>query len=320
MTTLSPVDSDTADQHRDDLSFQVDGETVRAWHYPGRGERFAGPDGRPVVVMAHGLGATKDSALPGFAERLSAAGLDVVLFDYRNFGDSDGAVRQVISIRGQLADYRGAIQAARALPGVDPAKVIVWGVSFSGGHVFNVAADDPRVAGVIAMTPAPDGMAAAVQLLRNQGPLHLARSMAVGLRDVARAARRRPPVLAPIVGEPGSIAALTAPGALDKHLQMVGPTWRNELAARIFLQVGNYRPIRRAKQVRVPMLMQVADYDRSAPPAAAMNAGVRARAEIRHYPCDHFDVYPGEAWFESVVTHQIEFLTRHFGNPDAEDA
>lgn len=73
MTTLSPVDSDTADQHRDDLSFQVDGETVRAWHYPGRGERFAGPDGRPVVVMAHGLGATKDSALPGFAERLSAA-------------------------------------------------------------------------------------------------------------------------------------------------------------------------------------------------------------------------------------------------------
>ncbi|MFA5708761.1 alpha/beta hydrolase [Mycolicibacterium sp.] len=316
MTTVSPVDTDAPDQFRDDLAFRVDGDTVRAWHYPGRGDNFAGPQGRPVVVMAHGLGATKDSALPAFAERLSAAGLDVVVFDYRNFGDSDGQPRQLLSIPGQLADYRGAVEAARALPGVDPDKVIVWGVSFAGGHVFNVAAEDPRIAGVIALTPAPDGLAAALQLTRNQGVAHLARSMRVGLRDVISAALRRPPVLAPIVGEPGTIAALNAPGALDKHLQMAGPTWRNELAARIFLQVGNYRPTRRAKDVRVPMLMQVADYDRSAPPAAAMKAGVRSRAEIRHYPCDHFDVYPGEAWFESVIAHQIDFLTRHFGNPE----
>ena len=56
-----------------------------------RGRRRSTADaGRPVVVMAHGLGGTKDSGLEPFAEALAAAGLDVLAFDYRGFGASSG--------------------------------------------------------------------------------------------------------------------------------------------------------------------------------------------------------------------------------------
>ena len=40
--------------------------------------------------MAHGFGGTRDTGLLGYAEGFAAAGLDVLLFDYRGFGDSDG--------------------------------------------------------------------------------------------------------------------------------------------------------------------------------------------------------------------------------------
>ena len=50
-----------------------------------------GRTGAPVVVMGHGFGGTKDSGLEPFADRLSRAGLDVLAFDYRGFGASEGS-------------------------------------------------------------------------------------------------------------------------------------------------------------------------------------------------------------------------------------
>jgi len=44
----------------------------------------------PAMVMAHGIGSTKEMCLPQFAERFAAAGFAVLLFDYRNLGESEG--------------------------------------------------------------------------------------------------------------------------------------------------------------------------------------------------------------------------------------
>nr|WP_200835231.1 hypothetical protein [Parafrankia sp. Ea1.12] len=37
---------------------------------------------------------------------------------------------------------------------------------------------------------------------------------------------------------------------------------------------------------------------------------VRGRAEVRHYPCDHFDLHAGKPWHEPALAHQISFLRR----------
>ena len=58
-------------------------------------------------------------------------------------------------------------------------------------------------------------------------------------------------------------------------------------------------------RIGCPVLVQIADFDRSAPPHAAAKAAFKARAEVRHYPCDHFDVWPGKPWFEPSVAHQV---------------
>lgn len=182
----------------------VGGATLVAWHYPGRG------DAAPVVVMAHGLGGVEEMRLDAFAERFQAAGYVCLVFDYRAFGASGGEPRRVISVRRQLDDWRAAVAHARTLPGVDPERVVLWGTSFSGGHVLVVGAEDHRVAAVLSQCPFTDGPASGLAMLART----TARLAPYVVRDLAAAARRREPVRVPAAGPAGSAALMTADDAL----------------------------------------------------------------------------------------------------------
>lgn len=294
---------------REDLMI---GDGIATWHYAAAGDGLAGPAGRPCVVMAHGFGGTRDSGLEPYAEAFAEAGADVLLFDYRGFGASAGEPRQVLSPAGQRRDYAAVIAHARTLPGVDPGRIVAWGVSFAGGHVFRVAADDGRLGAVIALTPATDGVAALRSILAREGVGHGMKLTAAGQRDLAAKLRGAARVTVPIAGTAADLAVLSAPGAGERMLAIAGPTWRNEVCADILLQVGSYRPGRAASKLTCPVLVQVADNDQTAPPLAAMASAKKARAEIRHLPGDHFDVYPGGPLHERAIAQQVDFLQRTF--------
>jgi fermentation-respiration switch protein FrsA (DUF1100 family) len=263
-------------------------------------------------VLAHGLGGTVDSGLLPFAERFAAAGVDALAFDYRYFGASGGEPRQLISVPHQLEDYAAAIAFARTLDGVDPRRIVVWGSSYSGGHVVPVAVADGHIAAVISQVPNMDGMAALINLTRYAGPGHLAKLIFAGLRDLAASLRGRAPVMIPLVAEPGAVGAMTSPDADPGYHAIAGPTWRNEAAARLVLNAGRYRPGLQADRLPCPILIQIADHDAIAPPKPAQDAAWRAtgRAEVRTYPIGHFEIYRG-APFEQAIADQLGFLRRH---------
>ncbi len=98
----------------DEISFASGRDRCAAWHFGANGDAFAGAPGVPCVVMAPGFAGTRDtSTLMDYARGFAAAGLDVVLFDYRGFGGSGGSLRQLVSVPRQRRDYRAAITAAR---------------------------------------------------------------------------------------------------------------------------------------------------------------------------------------------------------------
>lgn len=295
----------------DEVAIRSGGVDLHAWHFAGAGDTLDAGRGRPVVVMAHGFGGTKDSGLAPFADGLAKAGLDVLAFDYRGFGSSGGAPRQRVSVAEQIEDYRAAMAAVAGLPGVDPRRLVLWGVSLSGGHVLAAATDRDDVAAVVSLTPLVDGMAAARLAAKHHAPSGMARSTVAGLRSKVSAATGRGAVTMPIVGRPGELAALTLPGHYESYLAIAGPTWRNKVDATVGFELGGLKAHKAAEHVRCPLLVQVADFDRSAPTDAAMKAAFAGRAEVRHYPCDHFDVWPGSEWFEPALAHQVSFLTRH---------
>ena len=192
--------------------------------------------------MAHGLGGTKDSGLEPFATGLAEAGLDVLAFDYRGFGASGGTPRQRASMTGQVEDYRAALAAAARLPGVDARRLVLWGVSLAGGHVFAVAAGRDDVAAVVALTPLVDGMAAGRLAMKHHAPSSILRSTAAGVRSRVSGIRGGEPVTMPIVARPGQVGALTLPGHYESYIAIAGPTWRNEIDAAVGLELGGHRP------------------------------------------------------------------------------
>ena len=295
--------------------FDSGGVRCAGVHLSGQGGTFADDQARrPCVVLAHGFGGTVDSGLLPYAERFAAAGVDALAFDYRHFGSSDGEPRQLLSVPRQLEDYAAAIAFARSLEGVDPDRIVVWGSSYSGGHVVPVAVADGRVAAVIAQVPNMDGAAALVNIARYAGPGQLARLAVAGMRDLAASLSGRPPVMIPLVAPPGSVGAMTTPDAEPGYLAIAGPSWRNEAAARIALRTATYRPGLQADSLPCPILVQIADRDAIAPVKAAQDAAWRAtgRAEVRTYPIGHFDIYTG-APFEQAIADQLRFLRRHVG-------
>ena len=260
--------------------------------------------------MAHGFGGTKDSGLQPFAERFAAAGLDVLAFDYRGFGTSQGEPRQRISITGQVEDYAAAVAAAQRLPGVDRARIVLWGSSLSGGHVLRVAAGCSDVAAVIAMTPMTNALATARQVLSQYGPAPALRATGRGLHSRIATTRGRAPVTMPIVSRPGQGGALALDGAYESYLGLAGPSWRNEIDATVGMELTKISTAKYAKALRAPLLVQIADFDRYVPAGAVARTAALGRAVVHHYPCDHFDVWPGHEWFDRAVDDQVAFLRR----------
>jgi len=303
-------------QTRIDVDFEVDGTRCAAWLFRPEG----GDAPPPVVVMAHGFSGTREVRLPAYAECFAAHGIASFVFDYRHFGASGGEPRQLLSVRRQLADWRAALAAARGLAEVDGERVGLWGTSFGGGHALVTAAGDSRVRAVVAQVPHVDGRASLRGLA---DPRFAARAVAAGLRDGLGALLGREPFTVPVVGPPGGLACLATPDseAGFRALVPAETLWRNEVAARVLLTIGAYRPITRARAITCPVLVVAARRDRLIPFAAVERLVATApRATLEAVDAEHFDVYTG-SHFARLAPLQARFLAEHLsGDPGRETA
>ncbi len=127
----------------------------------------------PAIVLCNGWGGTKAFLLgSGIAPRFAAAGYVVIVYDYRNWGDSNSrlvvrgkmpkpdeqgyvtvkaqAIREIVDPVDQQKDIDAAVSYVHGEPMVDKQRIGIWGTSFGGGHVIYRAAHDRRIACVVA--------------------------------------------------------------------------------------------------------------------------------------------------------------------------
>ncbi|MEE6164790.1 MULTISPECIES: alpha/beta hydrolase [unclassified Mycolicibacterium] len=292
---------------RRDVSFGSGKDTCAGWLY-----LPTGVDSPPVVILGHGLGATREMRLDAFAERFAQAGIAALAFTYRHFGDSTGQPRQLLSIKRQLADWDAAIAYVTGRRDVDGTRIAVWGSSFGGGHAITVASRHPELKAAVAQCPFTDGLASALAL----GPVGSLKVLPLVVRDYASIVRRREPVMIPLAGAPGTLALMNAPDALPGYQALLpaNSTFRNEVAARVAPTIMAYRPGRVAKKIDFPILFCISDTDTVTPPEETERYARSApHSEIKHYTAGHFEFYLGEP-FQQLVTDQTDFLIRHL-NP-----
>ena len=138
--------------NRREVEFQSKGVTCRGFLKTPEGE---GPF--PLLVMAGGWAYTKEIVMPEYSDFFVEAGCACLVFDYQNFGTSDGVPRQHADPWLQIEDYRNAITFAEQLPEIDEDRIGVWGISYSGGHVLILGAIEPRIKCIVSNIPLIDG-------------------------------------------------------------------------------------------------------------------------------------------------------------------
>ncbi len=252
--------------------------------------------------------------LDACAVRFQEAGFAVLAFDYRHLGKSGGEPRQLVWIPSQQEDYMAAINYARGLEEIDPARIALWGTSLSGGHVIVTAARDHEIACVVAQVPLLAGDAGGMELVKRLGLGYILRmTFGHGLRDLVRSWLGLSPHKVPLVGKPGTIAVLADAGAWDAFGELAPDDFINEVCARILIRMDKYHPIKHTTKVRCPVLLQICDKDIITTPMSLVEkAGQRLGklAEVINYPIDHFDIYLGDN-FKRAVSDQLEFFKKH---------
>jgi pimeloyl-ACP methyl ester carboxylesterase len=302
---------------RSDVSFLCHGQRIHAWHYfPGAPDlTYSGR--APAVIMAHGLSMTRDSGLEPYAEHFAAAGMHVLLFDYRCFGASEGTPRELVSVRQQVEDYLAALKFVRELPGVDRDRIGVWGTSYSGGIATQCAYEDGHVQALVLQVPNLDNAATALFMaahLTRTAPLRGLWLCVQAVRDTAAGLLGLAPVYMQALGATGEGAAYENDEAIHHVNQIRGASWQNRIALRDFTRLPLFRPIQHARALPCRVQIVAADRDDLTPvgPALRMAKLLGERAELHRYPVGHFGVYTGEL-FQEVVAKQTKFLVRELG-------
>lgn len=287
------------------LFLKSSGETLGADFYrPAKTRKPA------VIIMAHGFAGERKFSLPDTAAAFAEAGYAVVLFDYRGFGGSTGKPRELVSAPNHVADWKAVLGQVKKRKDIDSSRIVLWGMSLSGGHVITTAAREKGVAAIIALVPHVDGFASAMMY-----PKHLLpRATLLALQDLAGSRIGRDPVRIPVVAEQG-VRCLTGDDCYEGYMQMVpkGSSWVGLVPARIMLTVNQYRPTKEAARVQCPVLMFAAQKDSLIPLSATRKAAAKIRqVEYLEWPIGHFELLQGH-WFEQGIRAQLAFLKKHLG-------
>ncbi len=285
---------------REDVDFYSDGTRCSAWMYLPAVDKKC-----PVIVMAHGLGSVREMRLDAYAERFAAAGYACFLFDYRHFGASDGNRRQWINVKKQLEDWNCAVDFVKKSDKVDGGRILLFGSSFSGGHVITLSSKRKDITATVAQCPYTNTFATAGSLK----PKTTVKTIPFLIADLLSCLTGYHPVMIKLGAAPGEVAMMAVPDYKDA-LKLVpeNTTFINKVPARTFLEFVKYSPCRYTEDVAIPIYYAVCAKDVLAPAKATIKCAKRSgKATIKEYNCGHFGIYV-EEFFEEAIADYIAFF------------
>jgi fermentation-respiration switch protein FrsA (DUF1100 family) len=142
----------------EEVAFQTsDGKRLWGWFVPARGAS------KGTVIHFHGN--AENLTTHAMAIRwLPDAGYNVLAFDYRGYGKSEGSPTRA----GTIVDGLAAVDYVKTRPEYDPDRLFVYGQSLGGAVATVVAAKRPEVRAVVAEATFGDYRGIATEHLRRR--------------------------------------------------------------------------------------------------------------------------------------------------------
>jgi cephalosporin-C deacetylase-like acetyl esterase len=250
---------------RHNIQFTSAQTTLRGWFYAPTQLEWQVPG----IIMTPGFSALKEHHYEAFALALVHAGLCVLLYDNRNFGDSDGEPRFEVDPGLQVSDMRAAIDFLQQQKDVEPNKIGLWGSSFSAGIVLAVAAQDKRARCVVAQVPFVQGHHRELKSLHPE--VYQAWQTKYSAERARIAAGELPTMVAVVTSDPEKSAVMKQPAAFQFFTAL--PDWKNQVTLKSIENAGEFFPIdRMADLAPTPVLFIVAEQDTVNSPELALAA------------------------------------------------
>jgi cephalosporin-C deacetylase-like acetyl esterase len=276
---------------RRNIEFNADGIKLRGWFYkPDKGK---GPF--PCVILAHGFSGVKEMTLDKFAEAFCDAGLSALVYDNRNLGASDGKPRGEIDPTWQRRDYRTAITYAQSLRDVDSNRIGIWGTSYTGGTVCQVAAIDRRVKAVVSQVPYMVGHKNIQQFLPIDGIVPFQQMLD---EDRARRVKGEKSKVMKICSidpnEPHVFPGEKTYNFMQRFVNDPKCTWKNQVTLRSIEYMQEYDVSSFMERISpTPLLMIVAEWDTTTPTDIALEcyAKVPGPKQLVVIKSDHYAAY-----------------------------
>jgi len=246
--------------------------------------------------MAHGIGSIKALYLDPFARTIADAGVAVLCFDYRYYGESEGVPREQIIPSAQIEDYRNALTYLATREEIDAERLGVWGTSFSGGHVLHLGAYDPRVKAVVSQVAGVDIWATAKQVLPPEGLEAFAQTITA---ERLRRFQGGEPAYIPLSAPAGEVALQPNTESyefLEEAKRTVAPNFQNRVTVDSIERVLEHAPGLVIDRIAPkPLLMILAKEDSWTRPDLIREAFARASEpkQLIELEGGHHDVYNG---------------------------
>jgi len=282
---------------KQDIEFTSNGVTLRGWLFIPDSD---GPHAA-VVVTHSGLTGVKEGFLHhDFPGVIAGGGLMVLVYDHPTLGASDGTPRGDLDPIMQQRAYRDAITFLLARPDVDPARIGIWGTSYSGGHVLEVAASDTRIKAAVAQVPTISGRRNTANRNSPEELIEQRREWAADRLNVFRG------------GEPQRMQPLPDVNMFSSLPPECSENWRNEVTIRTMEMYAEYEPAANIDQISPTALcMIICDQDAMTSTEDEMVAFERAKEpkSLVVLPGGHHVVYFEE--FDRASTAARDWFIEH---------
>ncbi|RKN36723.1 alpha/beta fold hydrolase [Streptomyces hoynatensis] len=292
--------------HRERVAFTSGGDTLAGDLYlpPGAdGTAF------PAVAVAGSWTTVKEQMAGLYAAGLARRGIAALAFDFRGFGESGGAPRDLESPVRKIADLRSAIDFLATHPAVAPGRVGELGICAGAGYAVVNAAGDGRVRSLGLVAPWLHD-AQLVEAIYG-GAQAVAERREAGLAAQRRYAETGIVEYVPGVSTENAAAAMYGP--FDYYLDAdrgAVPQWGNRFAVMGWPGWLGFDPIAAAPLVTAPTVIVHS-------PDAAVPDGVRrfhevlpARKELIWQAGGQMDFYDQESHVEAA----LDAVAEHFAS------
>lgn len=291
----------TVTQHR--VSFPSEGATLTGVLYtPERQSR-----GLPAIVVTGTWMSVKEQMANRYAQRLATEGFATLSFDFRGYGESEGAPRDFESPDLKVEDIHNAFSFLQTRPEVDPHRLGALGICASAGYTLVNTVQDSRVKALALVAPwfhngdlirtVYGGDAGVAERIR------LANAARITFAEIGTVE------YVPAISETNPAAAM--PFHLDFYLNpergAISP-WPNRFAVMAWTEWLTFDPIRFGRDLAVPL--QVVHSESAALPdgVKAFYTQVQSQKNILWTEGEQTDFYD----LEPQVTIAIQAVATHF--------